>query len=128
MDKHITVYYMLHIRPQLGLRFLADSNSWNVNVTPNVRTVRHILRVLSQLASLTMFLHILAYFFSDGYLEPNFKYQIFYFRLYRNMIENRMFQQLQKICTNKRFMFEVVATTDSHQRFLVAKKATQIKR
>ena len=31
--------------------FLVDSNSWNVNGTPNLRTVRQMLRVLSQQAS-----------------------------------------------------------------------------
>ena len=30
--------------PQLDVRFLTDSNSWNVNGTPNVRAVRQILR------------------------------------------------------------------------------------
>jgi len=30
--------------PQLDVRFLADSNSWNVNGTPNVRAVRQVLR------------------------------------------------------------------------------------
>jgi len=30
---------------------LADSNSWNVNGTPNFKTVRQMLRVPSQLAS-----------------------------------------------------------------------------
>jgi len=43
-----------------------------------------------------MFLHSLAYFFSVG-LESNFKYTIFYFQVYVNMIdENIMHQQLQK--------------------------------
>jgi len=46
-----TACCMLHIRPQLGVRFLADSNSWNVNGTPSLRTVRKMLRVLSQMAS-----------------------------------------------------------------------------
>jgi len=30
--------------PGQSLRFLADSNSWNVNGTPNIRTARHILK------------------------------------------------------------------------------------
>jgi len=42
---------MQHIFPQLGVRFLADSNSWDVNGTPNLRTVRQMLWALSQLAS-----------------------------------------------------------------------------
>jgi len=37
--------------PQLGLRFLADSNSWNVNEMANLRTVRQMLQNVSQLAS-----------------------------------------------------------------------------
>jgi len=45
----------------VGVRFYVDSNSWNVNGTPNITTVRQMLRVLSQLA---IFLHSLAYFFS----------------------------------------------------------------
>jgi len=44
--------------PQLGVMFPADSTSWIVNETPNVRTVRQILRVLEQLAS-DEFLHSL---------------------------------------------------------------------
>jgi len=38
---------MLHVCPQLDVRFLADSNNWNVNATPNLRTVRQMLRALS---------------------------------------------------------------------------------
>jgi len=30
--------------PQLGLRFLADSNSCNVNGTPYLRTLRQVLK------------------------------------------------------------------------------------
>ena len=30
--------------PRLGVKFLADSNSWNVNGTPNLRTVRQIVK------------------------------------------------------------------------------------
>jgi len=29
---------------QLGVRFLADSNNWNVNGTPNLRSVRQMLK------------------------------------------------------------------------------------
>jgi len=46
-----TVRYTLLTCPQLGVRFLADSINWNVNGTPNLRPVRQMLRVLSQLAS-----------------------------------------------------------------------------
>jgi len=35
--------------PRLAVRFLADSNSWIVDGTPNLRTVRQMLLVLSQL-------------------------------------------------------------------------------
>jgi len=30
--------------PQLGVRFLADSNSWNVNGTTNLKTVRQMFK------------------------------------------------------------------------------------
>jgi len=33
---HILPYSMWDMCPQLGVRFLADSNSWNVNETPNI--------------------------------------------------------------------------------------------
>jgi len=36
---------------RVGVTFLADSNSWNVNGTPNLRTARQMHRALSQLAS-----------------------------------------------------------------------------
>jgi len=42
---------LVHICPQLGVRFLADNNSWNENGTPNLITVGQMLRALSQLAS-----------------------------------------------------------------------------
>jgi len=35
--------------PQQSMRFLANSSSWNVN--GNLRTVKQMLRILSQLAS-----------------------------------------------------------------------------
>jgi len=34
-----------------------------------------------------MSLHSLAYVFQLGYYEPNFKYQIFYFQVYGNMLD-----------------------------------------
>jgi len=46
--EHILPYSMWHVCPQLGVSFFADSNSWNVNGTSNLRTVK--LRVLSQQA------------------------------------------------------------------------------
>jgi len=30
--------------PQQGVRLLADSNTWNMNGTPNLRTVRQMLK------------------------------------------------------------------------------------
>ena len=36
---------------QLDVRFLCDSNNWNINGTPNLGTVKQMLRILSQLAS-----------------------------------------------------------------------------
>jgi len=41
---------------------------------------------------LTMFLHILAYFFQLGYLEQNFKYRVLYFQVYVKIVEeNRLY-------------------------------------
>jgi len=43
-----------------------------------------------------------AYFFLMGYYESNFNYQIFYFQVYGNMVEeNRIYQWLQKIFSEK---------------------------
>jgi len=42
---------MLHICPQLGVGFPADSSSWNVSGTPSVRTAKQMHRELSQLVS-----------------------------------------------------------------------------
>jgi len=42
---------MLHICPQLGVKILADSNSWNVNGTPNLRNAWQMLTVLIQVTS-----------------------------------------------------------------------------
>ena len=42
---------MLHICPQLSVRFLIDSNNWNLKATPNLRTVKQMPRQPSQLAS-----------------------------------------------------------------------------
>jgi len=89
---------MLHICPQLGVRFLADSNVWNANGTPNLRTVKQMLTVLNQPAS-----DVLAQpgvLFAAGLLRTKFQvsHQFFYFHIYANIIvENRMYQQLQKI-------------------------------
>jgi len=61
--------------PELGVRFLVDSNSWIVNGTSNLRIVRQMLRVLSQLASNSV-LYSPAYFFSwllrNKFLVPKF--------------------------------------------------------
>jgi len=65
LDEHILSHTMLHICPQLGVRFLAESNSWKVNGTPNIRTVRQMLEYWDRWL-LTMFLHSLAYFFQLG--------------------------------------------------------------
>jgi len=35
---------------------------------------------------LTLILHSLAYLLMLDYYEPNFKFQIFYFQVYRNMV------------------------------------------
>jgi len=31
LDEHIFPHHMLHICPHLGVRFLTDTKSWNVN-------------------------------------------------------------------------------------------------
>jgi len=61
---------MLPIFPQLNFRFLADSNSWNVNGTSNLKTVRHMLRLLSQVAS-DKILAQPSMLFSVGYEKTN---------------------------------------------------------
>jgi len=38
--EHIFPYSMLLIYPQPDVRFLSDHNSWSVNGTPNLRTVK----------------------------------------------------------------------------------------
>jgi len=68
------------------VRLFADSNSWIVNRTPNLRTVRLVLRVVSQLA----FGNVLAQpsvLFSVELLESNLKYQFFYFQVCGDMVE-----------------------------------------
>jgi len=40
LDGHIFPCSMLHTCAQLSVTLPADSNSWNVNGTPNLRTVR----------------------------------------------------------------------------------------
>jgi len=60
---------------------------------------------------LTMFLYILAYFFAVSLLKnkTNFKYQFFYFQVYGVMLEeNRMYQQLTKICREKVCRIKVI--------------------
>jgi len=54
----LSVCCMLQKCPHLCLSFLADSNSWNVNGTLNLRTLRQMLKVMSQTAS-DKVLHIL---------------------------------------------------------------------
>jgi len=76
---------MLQICPQLGVRFLVDSNGWNVNGTPNPRAVKHMLRVLSRLVSDSVLAQ--PTFFQLAYFEPTFKHQIFYVQIYANMVE-----------------------------------------
>ena len=95
-----TVCCMLSTWPQLGVRFLADSNSWNGNGTPNLRTVRQILRVLSQVTSDIDFAQpsILTYV---GLLWTKFQVPNFLFSSLSQhgslRIENVGYQQLQNI-------------------------------
>jgi len=69
--------------PQLSVRFLADSNGWNVNGTPNLNYETNV----QESAGFWMFS------FQLGYWKLNFKNQIFYFQIYGNM-----YQVQQKIC------------------------------
>jgi len=87
--------------PQLGVRFLltATAGMWMERQTSKLWG-----RCSECRASwlLTKFLHSLAYLFQLGYYEPNFKYQIFYFQVYGNLVEeNMMYKQLQKFCRKK---------------------------
>jgi len=65
---------------QLGVRFLADSNSWNGNRTANLRTVRWMLKNItpSQLASDNVLVQPSARF-SVGLLRSNFQVPNFLF-------------------------------------------------
>jgi len=58
LDEHILPYSLLHVCPQLGVRFLADSNSWNVNGTSILRTMRRYSKCWA-CSLLTIFLHSL---------------------------------------------------------------------
>jgi len=44
------MFCLLHICLQVSVRCLADSNSWNVNGTPNLRIVKQMFRARRQLA------------------------------------------------------------------------------
>ena len=89
---------MLPIRPQLGVRLLADSNSWNVNETPNLRAAMHMLN--SQPAGFPQFSRQPSVPSSVGLQEPNLKCHILYFYVY-GLVKNEMYQQLQKIVGRK---------------------------
>jgi len=55
-----------------------------------------------------MFLHSLAYVFQLGYWETNFKYQVFNFQVYGNVVEEYiMYQELQKMCRDKFYRIKV---------------------
>jgi len=108
------IWYMPHVPsvfrgssfrsiPQLGVRFLADNKSWNVNGTPNFRTVKQMLKstepdsfwYYSCTAERTCFNWVI-------------KNQIFYFQVNGNLLEeNIKYQQLQKICREKLFSGKV---------------------
>ena len=82
--------------PQLGVRILADSNRWNVRPQNCETDAQEYWASLLWQCPCTAFL---SYFFRLVYEEPNFKYQIFCFQVYGDMLEeNIMYQQVQKIC------------------------------
>jgi len=58
IEERILPHSMLYICPQTGVKFLADSNRWNVNATPNLRNGRRMLGTEPAASDiLTMFLH-----------------------------------------------------------------------
>ena len=59
---------------QLDVRFLADSNSRNVNGTPNVRAVRQLLRSTAPELSFGNILVAYSLASVSVWLKPNFKY------------------------------------------------------
>jgi len=71
--------------PQPDVRFLTDSNSWNVNGTPNLRTVKQMLRELSKLASANILAQPGILFFS--WVIRN---QIFSFQVCGNVVEDNI--------------------------------------
>jgi len=92
--------------PQLGLTFLANSNSWNAN--GKLHNCEADAQEYWASWLLTMFLHSLAYVFQLGYWETNFKYQVFNFQVYGNVVEEYiMYQELQKMCRDKFYRIKV---------------------
>ena len=98
---------------QLGVRFLAGSNSWNGKLQN--------YEACSQLASNSV-LAQLSVLFSVG-LEPNFKYQLFYFQVYGNFVELSIAQCIksyrkfvEEVCRIKGFraILEIWATYPLH--------------
>jgi len=47
----INLLHVAYVSPAVGVGFFVDSNGWNVNGTPNLRSMRQMLRVLRYLAS-----------------------------------------------------------------------------
>jgi len=83
--------------PQLGLRLLADSNSWNVNGKP--QNWDRSLRILSHLASDNVLAQPSVHF-SVGLLRT--KFQVPNFPVYGNMVNKKiMYQYLRKVCREK---------------------------
>jgi len=76
--------------PQLGVRFLADSNSWNVNGTPNLGTVRQMLNSTDPASIWQCSCTAWRTFFSWV------KDQIFYFQVHGNLAEENMMYQHQR--------------------------------
>ena len=93
------------------MRFRADSNSWNVNGTSNLRIVRQNLRALSESAYFDNFFAQPSALFQLGCQEPNFNHQIFYFQVYDNMVEENMYQELENMqgegLSHKSFFWQI---------------------
>jgi len=60
--------------PQLDVRFLADSHSWNVSGTPNVRAVRQMRKSTAPELSFGNILVAYSLASVSVWLKPNFKY------------------------------------------------------
>jgi len=90
--------------PQLSLKFLADSNSWNVNGTPIFGTVRQLLKNIERELSSDKVLAQPSVLFSVELLKNKFKYQVFYFQFYDILVEKNIIYQPPQKMLGRRFV------------------------